>query len=85
MRIDRLLRRSISIIVALCSQKEHTSKERSDTMESNNLDIEALVQEARQERSQAMGKLLAAGWEKCKKLFNTGATGQTIVWRTLPP
>jgi hypothetical protein len=85
MRIDRLLRRSISIIVALCSQKERPSQERSDTMESNHLDIEVLVEQARQQRSQAVGEMLAAGWDKCKKLFSAAATGQTVVWRVLPP
>ncbi len=85
MRIDRLLRRSICIIVALCSQKEHTSKERSDTMETNYLDIEALVHQAQQDRSKAVGNMLAASWEKCKKLFRTHGTGQTVVWRVLPP
>jgi hypothetical protein len=54
-------------------------------MESNYLDIEALVQQARQQRSQAVGEMLASGWEKCKKLFRTPATGQAVVWRMLPP
>lgn len=84
MRIDRLLRRNISIIVAPCSQKERASKERSDTMEANYLDIEALVQQARQQRSQAVGNMLSAGWEKCRKLFSARLTGRAIVWRILP-
>jgi hypothetical protein len=54
-------------------------------MEANYLDIEVLVQQARQQRSQAVGEMLAAGWKKCKELFSANAIGQTIVWRTLPP
>ncbi len=54
-------------------------------METNHLDFEALVQEARQERSKAVGQMLAAVWEKCKKLFSAPATGQTVVWHMLPP
>ncbi|MEI6734203.1 MAG: hypothetical protein WCK94_09520 [Comamonadaceae bacterium] len=54
-------------------------------MESNHLDIEVLVEQARQQRSQAVGEMLAAGWDKCKKLFSATATSQTVVWRILPP
>ena len=54
-------------------------------MEANYLDIEVLVQQARQQRSQAVGEMLAAGWNKCKEFFSTQGMGQTVVWRTLPP
>ncbi len=54
-------------------------------MEANYLAIEVLVEQARQHRSQAVGEMLAAGWDKCKKLFSAAATSQTVVWRILPP
>ena len=54
-------------------------------MEASYLDIEVLVQQARQQRSQAVGEMLAAGWKKCKEWFSAHAISQTVVWRTLPP
>ena len=64
-----MLQCNISIIVAACSQEEYNSKERSDIMEPNYLDIEALVQQARKQRSLALGEAIFAGWSRCKKLF----------------
>ena len=54
-------------------------------METNYLTIQALIERARQDRSQAVGEILTAGWDKCKKLFSATATSQTVVWRILPP
>jgi hypothetical protein len=57
-------------------------------MEPNYLSIEVLVQQARQQRSQALGELFSAGWNRCKKLFgaepHAGQPG-SVVWRILPP
>lgn len=57
-------------------------------MEPNYLDIEALVQKARQQRSEVLGALLSAGWNKFKKMFSGdryAGRQETVVWRTLPP
>jgi hypothetical protein len=88
MRIDRLLRRSISIIVAPCFQEKHDSKERSLSMESNYLVIEDLVQTARKQRSEHLGVLISAGLEQCYRLFSAILANnrpQTATWRVLPP
>ena len=57
-------------------------------MEPNYIDIEALVQKARQERNQILGELLSAGWRKFSKLFSgdlpAGHQG-AVLWRVLPP
>jgi len=57
-------------------------------MEPNYLDIEALVQKARQQRNQILGELISAGWNKCRKLLSgdpqAGQPG-IVVWRVLPP
>jgi len=54
-------------------------------METNYLTIQALIERARQDRSQAVGEILTAGWDKCKKLFGAPLTGRPVVWRILPP
>ena len=41
----------------------------SDTMDNNYLDIDALIRDANQKRSQAMGKLISAFWSDCKLAF----------------
>jgi len=57
-------------------------------MEPNYLDIEALVQNARQQRNQILGELLSAGWRKFSRLFSgdphAGHHG-AVLWRVLPP
>ena len=88
MRIDRLLRRSISIIVARCFQEKHDSKERSLSMEPNYLVIENVVQTARPQRSEHLGVLISAGLEQCYRLFSAILANnrpQTATWRVLPP
>ena len=54
-------------------------------METNYLTIQALIERARKDRSQAVGEMLAAGWDKCKEFFTAHGMGQTVVLRTLPP
>ena len=57
-------------------------------MEPNYLDIEALVQQARKQRNQALGELITAAWNKCKKLLSSdpyAAHEGTMVRRVLPP
>ena len=38
-------------------------------MDHSYVDIEALIQEARRQRSDAMGKFIVAGWKACKQLL----------------
>jgi len=57
-------------------------------MEPNYLDIEALVQQARQQRNQALGELITVAWNKCKKLLGSdpyAARPGSALWRVLPP
>jgi hypothetical protein len=88
MRIDRLLRRSISIIVAPCFQEKHDSKERSSSMEPDFLAIENVIHAARHQRSEHLGVLISAGLNWCQRLFSaifTSNQPQTATWRVLPP
>jgi hypothetical protein len=57
-------------------------------MEPNYLAIEVLVQQARQQRSQALGELFSAGWNRFMKLFSGSPQALQpgkVVWRILPP
>ncbi len=68
--------------------KEAFIKGKIQTMEPNYLDIEALVQRARQQRNHALGELLSAAWSQCKALFSgygRDAHHKTVLWRVLPP
>ena len=88
MRIDRLLRRSISIIVARCFQEKHDSKERSSSMEPDFLAIENVIHAARHQRSEQLGVLICAGLNWCQGLFSAtfhANRPQAAVWRVLPP
>ena len=44
-------------------------KEGSDTMDHSYIDIEARIRDANQQRSEALGKLIAAGWVEFKRLM----------------
>ena len=41
----------------------------SDTMDHDYLDIDALIRDANQQRSVAMGKLASSAWSACKQAF----------------
>jgi len=68
--------------------KEALFKGKIRNMEPNYLDIEALVQQARQQRNQALGELITVAWNKCKKLLGSdpyAARPGSALWRVLPP
>jgi hypothetical protein len=68
MRIDRLLRCNRLVIVATCPQEGLVSRKGTDIMETTYIDIEAHVREANRLRSEAMGEILASGWQKLTHL-----------------
>ncbi len=57
-------------------------------MERNYLDIEDLVRQARQQRSQELGNLISTAWHQCIQLLRGKRNAnhpQTVLWRLLPP
>ncbi len=57
-------------------------------MEPNYLDIEGLVQQARQQRSQDLGLMICAGWNWCIRQLRASRDANrplTATWRVLPP
>ncbi|PJC11607.1 MAG: hypothetical protein CO066_14715 [Comamonadaceae bacterium CG_4_9_14_0_8_um_filter_60_18] len=65
MKIDRLLRCSICVNVASCSQKEHAFNKGSSIMEQRyiEIDIDAHIRNAQQLRSEALGEILRTIWK----------------------
>jgi hypothetical protein len=64
MKIDRLLRRSIRLIVAPCPQEGRQPQERSTIMEHSYLDIQDHIQSARQQRSAVLGSIISSALAK---------------------